>query len=295
VRTLSTIGDRVILQPEDRREAVQEVIESAQTRLALSIYRLDDADVLAALTRARRRGVSVEVLLTRRVKGSKGALSVLVAAFEAAHFEVRRYPDLPKYHAKYIVADDRLALVGSLNFTRKCFDQTCDLAVLTRDREVIGGLTRLFEVDYHGKRGNGDFGNRLIVGPEAARAGYGALLGNARRSLRVIDHKLTDTEMLSVIRARAAAGVSVQILGRDDVAPLAPHGKLVIVDSQVAALGSVALSARSLDRRRELAIVLRDRNAIEALQEYFDGFRPMVTVRSGARRRAAKWTQCEAV
>jgi phosphatidylserine/phosphatidylglycerophosphate/cardiolipin synthase-like enzyme len=268
------LRERVILKPGNRRAAVQEVIDTARNSLVLSIYRLDDADVLAALTRAVRRGVAVNVLVTQRVKGSKAALDVLVAALKGAGFGVRRYAHLPKYHAKYIVADDRLALVGSLNFTQKCFDDTCDFAVLTRDREVIGGLARLFQLDYDGKWSTGDFGSRLIVGPDNARIRYAALLAQARRSLRLIDHKLTDAEMLSVIRSRAGAGVSVELLGRDDVEPLSPHGKLVIVDSEMAAIGSMSLSWRSLDRRRELAIVLRDRASIAVLHEYFEEFRP---------------------
>lgn len=274
--------ERLILHPSERRKAVEEVIDSARARLVLSIYRLDDADVLAALMRARRRGVTVEVLVTRRVKGAKAALNVLVAALEAAGFGVKRYTALPKYHAKYIVADGRVAFVGSLNFTQKCFDYTCDFAVLTRDPDVARGLAHLFDVDYHGKNGDGDFGSRLIVGPDAARRRYGELLGRAQRHIRLIDHKLTDIDMLNVIRDRVRAGVSVDILGREDLATLCAHGKLMIVDSQVAAIGSIALSPRSLDRRRELAIVLRDRGTIGVLQDYFDGFKPAGRQRASA-------------
>lgn len=262
--------------------AVEEIIDSARSRLCLSIYRLDDAVVIAAMMRARRRGVSVEVLVTRRVKGSKAALNVLVAALEAAGFGVRRYPILPKYHAKYIVADGRIALVGSLNFTQKCFEHTCDFAVLTRDREVTQGLTHLFELDYHGKDAPRDFGTRLIVGPDIARRRYAALIAGAQRSIRLIDHKLTDGDMLNVIRERARAGVMVDILGRDDLDALCAHGRLLIVDSQVAAIGSIALSPRSLDRRRELAVLLRDRTAVGQLREYFDAFKPATRQRASA-------------
>lgn len=282
MRQPSLNRERLILHPSERRQAVEELIDSARSRLCLSIYRLDDADVLAALMRARRRGVAVEVLVTRRVKGSKTALSVLVAALEAAGFGVRRYTILPKYHAKYIVADGRMAMVGSLNFTRKCFEHTCDFAVLTRDPEVTRGLAHLFDVDYHNKNTDGDFGSRLIVGPDAARRQYTELLRLAQRHIRLIDHKLADVDMLSVIRERVRAGVSADILGRDSLDPLCAHGKLMIVDSQVAAIGSIALSPRSLDRRRELSIVLRDRASIGVLQDYFEEFRPAGRQRASA-------------
>ena len=41
----------------------------------------------------------------------------------------------------------------------------------------------------------------------------------------------------------------------------AAHGKLLIVDDDAAVIGSLALSARALDGRRELAVVTRDRRA----------------------------------
>ncbi len=55
-----------------------------------------------------------------------------------------------KYHAKYLVADDGPALITSLNFTRKCFDDTCDAVALTYDPAVVEGLRQLMATDREG-------------------------------------------------------------------------------------------------------------------------------------------------
>ena len=51
-----------------------------------------------------------------------------------------------KYHAKYLVADEGPAIVASCNFTRKCFERTCDAIVVTYDPDVASGLRALMDV-----------------------------------------------------------------------------------------------------------------------------------------------------
>jgi phosphatidylserine/phosphatidylglycerophosphate/cardiolipin synthase-like enzyme len=253
---------------------------------------------MAALRRARRRGVNVDVLVTRRAKGGRRALESLVSEMQSAGFGVRRYAGpSAKYHAKYVVADGRTALIGSFNFTHRCFERTCDFAVLTSARDVLLGLTRLFEADFHGVTGytGADFGYRLVVGPDAARAWFSSVLGAARHSIRVVDHKLCDPGMLSAIRTRAAAGVTVATLGRNDLDDLAPHGKLAIVDAAVAVIGSIALSTKHLDRRRELAIVLRQPALVAELIDYFDSLAEGRPRRGFARGGLEPRLSCESV
>ena len=94
------------------------------------------------LKQARERGVSVDVLVTSRSSGSKRRLQKLWRALEATGAAIHAHADpVVKYHAKYLVADDGPALVASLNFTRKCFDEDhrCD-----RDHARPGGRVAAF-------------------------------------------------------------------------------------------------------------------------------------------------------
>lgn len=269
----SASPERVVFEPSDRRRAIIRVIESARKRLALSVYRLDDGAVWSALVAAVRRDVTVEVLVTPRAKGGRRKLDDLVDRMEQKGFSVRRYREpTVKYHAKYLIADERIGVVTSLNLTRRCFDETCDFVVVTGCREVLDGLIRLFEADFRGAEGPvGGFGPRLIVAPDMARSWFAELIPTARRRLRLVDHKLGDPAMLKLIRERIRAGVSVEILDRRDLNPTRAHGKLLIVDDRVAALGSIALAPRHLDCRRELGIVVSNPVAVARLGACFEG------------------------
>lgn len=134
--------ERLIVKPAERRREVLRLIQAAHRRLWLSLFRCDDAAVLEAVAAAVRRGASVRVVMTGRAKGARRELERVDALLRRCGAEVRRYRDEAKHHAKYIVADDR-ALVGSLNYTRKCFVDTCDFMVVTDDRAVVAGLTEL--------------------------------------------------------------------------------------------------------------------------------------------------------
>ena len=267
-----TPDERIVIRPEERRDAVLEVIGLARERLILSLFRCDEEAVVDALADAVRRHVQVRALVTRRAKASKKHLKQLRASLERLGAEVHRYADpVIKYHAKYIVADNGPALVTSLNFTRKCFEATCDFLLVTYDSELVAGLTRLFDADWQAPASALPAlpGDRLIVGPERARQRFAALLQQARHKIHMIDSKLSDPAMIALLKAREAAGVAVELRGESALAPLVPHGKLLIVDDATAVIGSISLSTLALEFRRELAVVVRGGRALQQLKDFW--------------------------
>jgi phosphatidylserine/phosphatidylglycerophosphate/cardiolipin synthase-like enzyme len=264
--------ERVVIAPQERRDAVLAVIDSARERLDLSVFRCDDGPVLDALAAAVRRRVRVRALVTASAKGSKAQLKQLRKLLQNIGVDVRRYADLVvRYHAKYAVADDGPALVASLNFTRKCFTDTCDFLLVSTDAHLVHALLRLFDADWHGHvyvPGEGD-ADRLIVGPEQARARFAALFDQATRTIRIIDPKISDPAMLRLLKAKAAQGVSVEIRGPHDLGVLMPHGKLLMLDDGRAVIGSISLSTLALEFRRELAIVIHDAGSVDALDRFW--------------------------
>jgi cardiolipin synthase A/B len=265
-------ADRFVFAPSQRAASVLRVIGSARERLFLSLFRCDDFRVLDAIAAALKRGVAVEVLVTPRAKGWTKRLDELFGLLESMGATLCRYADpVVKYHAKYLVADDGPALVASLNFTQRCFTSTCDFLLTTHDPAVVGGLRRLFAADSRGPdspRPSG-LGNRLIVGPEHARRVLTGVLGGARRRIRIVDPKLTDPAILDLLKAKREAGVEVTVLGRDGIEGYVPHGKMLLVDDEVGALGSLSLSALSLDFRREVAVIVRDPTCLAQMDRVF--------------------------
>ncbi|MBI3695751.1 MAG: hypothetical protein HY238_13045 [Acidobacteria bacterium] len=263
-----------IMPPAERREAVLRVIRSARKRLLMSMYRCTDYRVIDELAETVNRGVRVELLLTPRATALEARkLRELGTLVESIGAEVYRYHDpLVKYHAKYMVADDGPALVASLNFTEKCFTATGDFVLVTHDPEVISSLKRLFETDSVAPEARFPDGitERLIVGPDRARAQFTTLLEQAQKSIRIVDHKVADPMMISLLREKKDAGVTVDILGSGGLGGLRSHGKMLLIDDHVAVIGSIGLASMSLDFRREVAIVIRKPECVRQLSEFFE-------------------------
>src|SRR5207244_3839832 len=162
--------DRVVTSVGARRSTILDVIRAAKRSIALTLFRCNDAEVFAELARADARGVQIEALITPRAKGGRQKLRKLWRRLEECGANVHTYSDaVVKYHAKYLVADDGPAVIASCNFTRKCFERTCDVVVVTYDVGVVSGLRALMAADRDGLRAPETVTERLVIGPERAR------------------------------------------------------------------------------------------------------------------------------
>ena len=262
--------DRVVTSVEERRPAILDVIRGARRELTLSLFRCNDAAIFDELARATSRGVAVNVLVTSRARGGKKRLRRLWTDLEAAGASIYPYNDaVVKYHAQYLVADDGPAVVGSLNFTKKCLSKTCDVLVLTHDPEVVSGLRQLMATDRDSQPMPSQLTARLIVGPERARRQFTTLIEHARSSIRLIDAKVTDPDLVTLLNAKRAAGVRVEVFGARRLGELKSHAKVMLVDDRIATVGGLAIAALSLDFRREVAIVVDEAPAVAEVRQLF--------------------------
>jgi len=266
------IPDRVVISIDDRRATVIEIIRNAKRHIALSLFRCNDDEVFAELARATARGVRIDALVTSRAKGGKAKLRKLWTRLTECGASVHAYSDeVVKYHANYLVADDGPAVVASCNFTRKCFERTLDALVLTYDSDVVSGLRELMAADAERRPAPSSLSPRLIVGPERARKQLTTLIEQANTSIRLIDAKLSDPDLVTLLNARRTAGLSVEIFGSKRIGAFKSHGKIMLIDNRLAVVGALAIAAISLDFRREIAIVVDDTDAVADVERFFGG------------------------
>ena len=264
--------ERLVVDPAERKAALLDVIASARRRLVLSLFRCDDFSILDALASALQRGVEVEAILTKRAKGGKKRLKKLWGALEEMGAVVTRYADpVVKYHAKYLVVDQGAAMITTLNPTRKCFTKTWDAVLITQDPSVVKGLLTLFRADAAGQPlpARRPLSRRLIVGPERSRSEIRDMIAGARTSIRILDHKLSDPDLVALLRERREQGITVSVLGKQPIRGFVPHGKMMIIDESRAVLGSTALSTLSLDFRREVSIVIHEPAIVKQLNQSY--------------------------
>lgn len=262
---------RIVTSVADRRDTILDVIRNAKREISLSLFRCNDEAVFAALAHATARGVAVNALVTSRAKGGQKKLKKLWDALQETGASIAPYTDpVVKYHAKYLVVDDTTAVVASCNFTRKCFSKTVDAIVVTQDPDVVDGLRAVMAADRGANRAADSVTPKLIIGPERARRQFTTLIEGAKSRIRLIDPKLSDPDLLTLLNQRRTAGLPVEVYGAKRLGELKSHGKIMLIDDRIAVVGSLALAALSLDFRREVAVIVDDPDAVAEVQRLFE-------------------------
>lgn len=139
--------------PDQRKEPIRNVyfasINAASSRVWLtSAYFVPDEATLTALKSAALRGVDVRVLVPQ-VGDSR-----IVSAATRSYYEeftdcgVKLYEYLPTmHHAKTMLVDHDLAIVGSANFDARSFRLNFELMVVLYGDTHAAALASLFEAD----------------------------------------------------------------------------------------------------------------------------------------------------
>jgi len=129
-------------------------ITRASSRVWLTTpYFVPDDAILTALCTAAQRGVDVRLLVPLR--GDSRLIDLAARSYmpELVMSGVKVYEYLPRFiHAKTIVVDDDLAIVGTANLDNRSFRLAFELTALAYDRELTGQLARAFELDLRDSR-----------------------------------------------------------------------------------------------------------------------------------------------
>jgi phosphatidylserine/phosphatidylglycerophosphate/cardiolipin synthase-like enzyme len=133
----------------------------------------------------------------------------------------------------------------------------------------VDGLYALMAADREGRPAPDHLPDRLIVGPERARRQFTSLLEAARSSIAIVDAKLSDPGLIALLNARRADGIKVTSHVGKLLCGMRSHGKIMLVDGACAVVGSLALTALSLDFRREVALVVEERAAVAEIEGLF--------------------------
>jgi cardiolipin synthase len=272
----------MIIQPDAGVAPILAAIKNAKKSVEVAIFRFDRKDVEAALkAAAATKKVVVTALIAFANRGGEQNLRKLELRFlDAGIIVARSANDLIRYHGKYILIDRRTLYVLSFNFTSLDIDHSRGFGIVTTNANWVREATRLFEADagrttYVPAKKTDTF----VVSPTNSRKVLAAFLRGAKTQLLIYDPKISDPEMLRILRERAKAGVEIKIIGSVagrpglDVQKLAGrrlHTRTIIRDRRQAFVGSQSLRTAELDFRREVGLVLRESKVVSKLIETFE-------------------------
>ena len=268
----------LIVQPEAGLAPVVRAIHRARRAVDIAIFRTDQNEIEKALGAAVQRGVKVRVLVAHTNRGGENRLRKLEQRLLEAGATVTRTGDeFPRYHGKFMVADDTLHLFG-FNFTRVDTIKSRSFGVSTKDVNAVREARALFDADssrqpFVPKR------THLVVSPENARETLTAFIRSARRQLLIYDVNLQDPVFIKLLEQQAAAGIDVRVIGKCkgckgiDVRPLRSmrlHVRALVRDGTRAFVGSQSLRRLELDKRREVGVLISNAAVARQIRDTFE-------------------------
>jgi cardiolipin synthase len=141
---------QLIWCPNNGRERIANFIDSAKRSLWLQNERYQDTVIIERLVRAAERGVRLHILARPPHTLKKDKLVEGVGGLRIMHDVGAKVHTLKglKLHAKMILADDRRAIVGSINLSPGSFDGRRELAIETDAHHVVKRLSEAAQTDW---------------------------------------------------------------------------------------------------------------------------------------------------
>ena len=285
----------LIVLPDDSAQALVKAIDEASQSLRVKMFVFSDPTLLQAVIAAQKRGVKVRVVLNPARRSGQDENKDSRAFLRAGGVEVLDgNPAFDLTHEKSMVVDDRAAYIMSLNWQTKNLTETRDYAVVTSHKHEVQEVMECFDADWtRGAFTPGDH-SHLIWCVGNGRQRLGKLIDQARHSIWLQNERYQDQTIIEhLVRARRR-GVHLHIMAPpphklkkdkliegvsglrilSDVGAdihrlrhIKLHAKMLLTDGERAIVGSINLAPGSFDSRRELAIELDDKHAVDRLHQ----------------------------
>ena len=270
---------KLIIQPDDGITPLLRAVKAAKKNIDIVIFRLDRAELEKALEAAVARGVVVRALIAHTNRGGEKTLRKLETRMLARGILVARTADdLPRYHAKMMIVDETLYVLG-FNYTKTDIVKSRSFGIVTRDARLVKDAASLFDADST-RQTYAPSHERFVVSPETSRARLTSFIKAAKKQLLIYDEQVSDNPIQRLLEERSKAGVEIRIIGRLEKAidgvetrklkDLRLHVRAIVRDGTAAFVGSQSLRKLELDGRREVGILVVDTRIAGKIQTIFE-------------------------
>jgi cardiolipin synthase len=284
----------LITEPETGIAPVISFIESASSSVDLVMYQLQDSEIEQALVADKTHGITVRVLLNGGYYGKKES-GKNDAAYQYLSTNGVAVAWTPTYfaltHQKTVVVDGKTAMIMTMNLTPQYYASGREFIVVDSDSADVSAIEDAFTDDWNNGHATASNGDSLVWSPGSESAIL-SLINNAQTSLDIYNEEMADTTITNALEDAARRGVTVRVdmtyasewkkaftaLTGAGVtihtfatkAPLYIHAKVIVADDSKAFIGSENFSSGSLNKNRELGIIVSDQATIGSLEKTFE-------------------------
>lgn len=124
-------------------QLIIKLINESQSTLDVAIYNLSRESIIQALVEAQKRGVQVHILTDKTKVEKKSQIKALQALIDAgAVIKINTFDG--KMHEKMLIADRKIATVGSFNYTDESSEDNDEVLVAIHDLNLAEQWSTIF-------------------------------------------------------------------------------------------------------------------------------------------------------
>ncbi|QIS19025.1 phospholipase D-like domain-containing protein [Nocardia terpenica] len=284
----------LVVFPDQDRSTVYDFINSATRSIDMTMYELRDSTAVDDLVAKQQAGVAVRVILDRTKQSVNDA--AYTALSNAGAGVTWSSSDFVFTHQKTLTVDGERSLIMSGNLDDHYYTNDRDYGVYDSDSADVGAIEHVFAADFAQNSISPTDGDDLVWSPTAAQDRLLGLINGAQRSLDVEELEFGDAALVDALAAAAQRGVTVRVVGMnpssygsqfDEVKSaggqivtysssggLYVHAKAIVADNGTSSakvfVGSENFSDNSLNKNRELGLIIGDSGVVGGVEQTID-------------------------
>ncbi|HQS83561.1 MAG: hypothetical protein B7Y25_01965 [Alphaproteobacteria bacterium 16-39-46] len=296
--------NQVFVFPNVGRTPWLNAINAAKKEINIAAYRLSDPQIIVALERAVKKGVTINLLIQPEPMKHEQCLNIENPIDLLKQKGVNVYTLSRRFsqaHYKLIIIDDMIGMISTGNLDTESFEgvpsekiQACrDFAIPILDQHTLKNMRSMFFADIKDKRRVPE-SSKLVWGPDQQRTTFLRLINGAKKSIYIYQQDFQDVGIAEAVAGAARAGVDVRLImmpfpfskTEDRNIPnqtlmaksgvkislneeLYIHTKVLIIDEKIMYVGSGNFYTPSLDQARELGVLTKDLTQITTVLKVF--------------------------
>ncbi|HBW24721.1 MAG TPA: hypothetical protein DEF13_03600 [Holosporales bacterium] len=302
--------DGIIVEPDMGRTPLLTAFDDAKSSLYVSAYKLTDKRLIEGLGNAAKRGVNVNVLVTRSIYTRLEETNpdeTPIKRLQKMGIIVNISPEFfAQTHYKLVIIDGTYALIGTGNMCDEgSFDDFGDRAAerdfwtTVTDKEKVDELVTVFLADFTGKPIKIKESSYFVWNPDHGRAPILKFIRSAKCNLWIYQQDIQDRVIASAIADAARRKIDVRLImspfpfspKKDNNIPhqnmireaggkvgmstkWTIHAKTMLADvgtpDAKALLGSANFYPNSLEHNREVGMIISNPEAIKTMKTTFE-------------------------
>ena len=126
-------------QADEAKDKIVELIANSKDTIKISMYNFSYKKFAKELVEASKQGVKIQVILDEKKVEEDDEIYKYLKKNDIEIIISKK-----KLHTKIAIFDNKIALIGSLNWTKESFEENYESLLMSNNKEIIADIDNFF-------------------------------------------------------------------------------------------------------------------------------------------------------